>query len=768
MSTPGTYHVAVRELCEFTAKQGDLDIRFTPAPSASEGIAGHATVTGRRSDGYEREISLSGQFGPLHIQGRADGYNPARNQLEEIKTHRGDLGRQPENHRSLHLAQAHIYGHLLCQQRGLSELNVALVYFDIGSQKETVLVQLHSAAELEAIFNDHCARFLLWAQHELAHREARDTALAQLPFAHATFRPGQRELSESVYKAASTRRCLLAQAPTGIGKTLGTLFPLLKACATQGVDKIFYLAARTPGRQLALDAMHTLKAQPVRTLELVARDKTCLHPASACHGESCPLAQGFYDRLPAARASVLASDASVLDHARVQAAAAAHEICPYYLSQELARWADVVVGDYNYYFDSSALLYALSQRNEWQTTVLVDEAHNLVERARGMYSASLDAATLKEVRKHAPPILKQPLARIAKAWRKAQPATDAPYTLLGDPHSTLLNALQEGAAAITDYLTHAEAGHNSSLQRFYFDLLRFGALAETFGEHSLFDVTQERGNASLNIRNVVPALFLAPRFAASRSTVLFSATLSPHGYFSRLLGLPENHVWLDVPAPFTPDQLHVQVAQHISTRYAHRAQSVAPIVELITQQYAQRPGNYLAFFSSFDYLSQVAKAFAHAQADALPADRISYWLQDRGMDEASRAAFITRFTTTSQGIGFAVLGGAFSEGIDLPGDRLIGAFIATLGLPQINAINEQIRARMQLLFAAGYDYAYVYPGLQKVVQAAGRVIRTPQDRGTLHLMDDRFSQPEVRALLPTWWPELQMNGHKAGNQAVRR
>ncbi|KPC49339.1 ATP-dependent DNA helicase [Amantichitinum ursilacus] len=743
------YQVAVRELCEFTAKQGDLDVRFTPAPSASEGMAGHTTVAGRRPNGYEREITLTGQYGPLHLRGRADGYDAARNQLEEIKTHRGDLSRQPENHRHLHWAQARIYGWLLCQQRGLEELNVALVYFDIVSQKETVLSERHSAAALEAFFNEQCAAFLAWAEQELVHRRTRDAALAQLSFAHAQFRPGQRDLAEAVFKAASTGRCLLAQAPTGIGKTLGTLFPLLKACAAQGLDKVFYLAARTPGRQLALDAMYTLKAQPVRTLELVARDKACVYPDRACHGGSCPLAQGFYDRLPAARAHALQpglKEAGSLTQARIQQVAAAHEICPYYLSQELTRWADVVVGDYNYFFDSSALLYALTQRNQWQVGVLVDEAHNLVERGRGMYSASLDQATLKDVRKHAPAPLKRSLTRVANAWRKTLPETAAPYTELGDPPSTLTSALQEAIAAITEYLTGAEQGADSTLQRFYFDALRFTALADSFSEHSLFDATQDGRNSSLNLRNVVPAPFLRTRFAAARSVTLFSATLSPHHYFSGLLGLPDNHVWLDVPAPFSPDQVDVRIAPHISTRYTHRAASVAPIVQLIGEQYARQPGNYLAFFSSFEYLQQVADAFDVGQPD------IPYWRQDRGMDEASRTRFIDRFEDGGRGVGFAVLGGVFGEGIDLPGDRLIGAFVATLGLPQVNAINEQIRQRMHVLFGAGYDYAYTWPGMQKVVQAAGRVIRTPHDKGTIHLIDDRFGRAEIQALFPSWWP----------------
>ena len=324
------------------------------------------------------------------VRGRADGYDPKRNRLEEVKTFRGDLDLMPANHRALHWAQAKIYGWLLCAERGLDELELALVYFDIVKQKETPLRETHSAEDLRAFFETQCEIFIHWADQELAHRDARDQALADLAFPHERFRPGQRELAEAVYQSASTGRCLLTEAPTGIGKTVGTLFPLLKAMPGQKLDKIFYLSAKTPGRKLALDALETLDPAPLRTLELVAREKSCEHPDKACHGESCPLAQGFYDRLPAARAA--AAKETRLTQTRLRELALDHSVCPYYLSQEMARWSDLVVGDYNYYFDLSALLHGLTTTNQWRVAVLADEAHNLVERGRGMYSAELDQA----------------------------------------------------------------------------------------------------------------------------------------------------------------------------------------------------------------------------------------------------------------------------------------------------------------------------------------------------------------------------------------
>lgn len=747
-----SYSIAVRALCEFTAKTGDLDLRFTPSPTALEGIVGHRTVASRRSEGYQSEVALEGLYRTLTVKGRADGYDPAQNCLEEVKTYRGDLSKQPANHRQLHWAQAKIYGWLMCRKLDLPRINLALVYFDIVSERETCLVEPFEAAQLQEFFERQCARFLQWAQQEVAHRDGRNLAAQRLAFPHADFRPGQRHLAESVFKAVSTGRCLMAQAPTGIGKTLGTLFPMLKALAPQQLDKVFFLTAKTPGRKLALDAAQVIVASadapPLRVLEMIARDKACEHPDKACHGESCPLARGFYDRLPAARQA--ASRLSLLDQSALREVALAHDVCPYYLSQEMARWADVVVADYNYYFDFSALLFGLAQANNWKVAVLVDEAHNLVERGRQMYSASLDQGTFNGVRKTAPDVLKKPMQRVNREWNALNGTQTGAYQAYDKAPEKLLQALSSCSASIGDYLNDHPQGLDSALQGFYFDMLQFCRVAELFDEQFLFDISKrdlerKRNLSLLCLRNVVPAGFIRPRLTAARSTVLFSATLSPRHYYADLLGTPTDTVCIDVESPFHADQLQVHIVNQISTRFVHRQSSLAPIVDLIAAQFCKSPGNYLAFFSSFDYLQQVAQLLAEKHP------HISLWSQSRGMGETQRQQFLDQFHADGQGIGFAVLGGAFGEGIDLPGARLIGAFIATLGLAQLNPVNEQMKRRMAAIFGSGYDYTYLYPGVQKVVQAAGRVIRTQQDQGVVMLIDDRFGESKVRQLLPRWW-----------------
>jgi DNA excision repair protein ERCC-2 len=760
-----SYTVAVRALCEFTARAGDLDLRFTPAPSALEGMAGHALVQSRRGPHYEAEISLSGCHEDLVVRGRADGFDAQAGQLEEIKTYRGQIEGVRPHHRALHWAQARIYGHLLCQARGLERLKLALVYFNVGTQEESLLVEEQTAQALDAFFTLQCQRFLAWARGEAGHRGARDAALRALRFPMERFRAGQRALAVAVYRSACAPQggqCLMAQAPTGIGKTLGTVFPLLKAMPDQGLDKLFFLTAKGTGHGLALQALATIGRQldgqapagRLRVLDVLARDKACEHPDKACHGESCPLARGFFDRLPAARAAAVEL-AGPWDPPTLRSLALAHGICPYYLAQELVRWSDVVVADYHYFYDGAAMLHALTQAQQWKVAVLVDEAHNLVERARRMYTAELSPFSLAGARGQATGAVQKALERLQRSWNALNREQAGDYRACDQVPAPVLGAVQRAVGAIADAHADRPMLPGDPVLDFYREALQFMALAEQFGGHALFDVQRLPARAGsrrappsqLCIRNVVPAPHLVARHAAAHATVLFSGTLGPAHFYRDMLGLPGDTRWMEAESPFQAEQLSVQVAGHISTRWRDRERSLQPIADLVAAQYARQPGNYLCFFSSFDYLQRVAECLQRSHPE------LPLWQQTPAMDEAGRSAFLERFTDQGQGLGFAVLGGAFSEGVDLPGRRLIGAFVATLGLPQVNPVNEQMKQAMDRHFGAdkGYDYAYLYPGLRKVVQAAGRVIRSEQDRGVVYLIDDRFRRAEVRALLPGWW-----------------
>jgi DNA excision repair protein ERCC-2 len=771
-----TYTVSVRELCEFTAKRGDLDRRFTPTATALEGLMGQNTVANRRGQDYETEISLEGACGPLRVRGRADGYDPRRRCLEEIKTIRGHPDAIPENRRLLHWAQLQTYGALFCRARNLAEISLALVYFDVASQSEVELLQVYGAADLDEILAQRCAAFEAWAQQEATHRAARDGALKELGFPQESFRAGQRGLAEAVYRAAANGRCLLAQAPTGIGKTVGTLFPLLRAMPLQGIDKLAYLTCKSTGRLTALEALDDLRSatpgRHLRVLTMVPKDEGCEHPDKACHGDSCPLANGFYDRLPGARQEAVAQ--GWLDAAAQRQIALRHGICPYYLGQELVRWADVLVGDVHHLFDSRGLLWGMMQALDWKLAVLVDEAHNLVERTRRMYSAELRISQLRAATQAAPAAVRGALDALVQATEELVVDSAAPYEVLAEAPDAFVQALQNAAGALAEHFNQHPLSLGALLN-FHFELQRYLKLVEALSDHSLFDVQTFLGtrsgvevdagtgtgtgtdpgaapaisDAALCVRNVAPACFLRPRFEALQSITLFSATLSPPGYAIQLLGLPQSTAWIDVPPAFPAEHLTVRVAEGVSTRFADRDRSLQKLVAVLTQQFDGHPGNYLAFFSSFDYLEKAAHLLTACRPD------IPQWRQERRMGAGARADFLARFVPDGQGLGFAVLGGVFAEGVDLPGSLLIGAFIATLGLPPVSVTQDHIQARLVQLFGAtdgqAKGYADLVPAMQRVVQAAGRVLRTPQDRGWVWLLDDRYQRAEVMELLPAWW-----------------
>lgn len=762
-----TYTVSVRSLCEFTAKRGSLDRRFTPSATSLEGQAGQMAVLARRSPDYETELPLEAVHGNLRVRGRADGYEADVNRLEEIKTIRGAVELIPENRRALHWAQLQTYGALIAADRGLTELELALVYVDADTQNETVFREKATAVELQAAFEARCAQFEAWAAQEAAHRTARDAGLGALPFPLGELRPGQRLLAEAVYRVAANGRCLLAQAPTGIGKTLGTLYPLLRAMPGQQIDKIGYMTCKGTGRITALEALHALRdntpGKALRVLTLTAKEQACEHPDKACHGDACPLAYGFYDNLPAARAEAV--QAGWLDQAAQRRIALKHGVCPYYLGQELLRWADVVVGDVHHAFDPYGQLYGLANAQGWKLALLVDEAHNLVDRARDMYTIGLSLAQVRHAVAEAPASLRAPLRRLANELATLGRNQPADYQPLAEVPDALAEALQRANVALGEHVQNHPLEVGPMLE-FYFQVLGVQRLLDRLDSHSLCDLqrsaatrlaSDEPANLSLlgdeddgttdvtlSIRNIVPGHFLKERFEGCHSVTLFSATLGPPDYPRHLLGLPDDTAWIDVPAPFPPEHLTVQVA-NLSTRWEHRDASLNALVDVLARQYEQHPGNYLAFFSSFDYLDKAAARLALRHRDA------PQWSQSRSMGDAARRAFLDRFVEGGRGVGFAVLGGAFAEGVDLPGTRLIGAFIATLGLPPVSPLQDQFRERLDTLFGADHGYADLVPGLQKVVQAAGRVLRSVDDKGWVWLLDQRYRRPEVRALLPSWW-----------------
>lgn len=753
--SPRLIPVSVKTLAEFAAKSGSLDRRFTPSPTAQEGIAGHQEVVLRRPPHYQKEMSLTIQYEGLLIRGRADGYDSEAHCLEEIKTFYGDFEKLPDNHRQLHWAQARLYGWMYCRQHQRNGITLALIYFDLHNQREYRVEEHFTLPELVAYGEDLAEVYWQWQQQINARQQQLSQWIDELAFPYGSFRSAQRQMAESVYKAAATGRVLLAEAPTGTGKTLASIFPAIKAFNKTPVDKIFYLTAKTTGKQLALENLQLIASDgidtPLRVLELTAQEKICLEPDKRCTGDSCPFARNFYDKLQQARQAAYTTP--LLTRQTLTQLAHTHEICPYYLGMEMSRWVDILVADFNYYFDTSALLHGLTRELNWHPYLLVDECHNLVERARQMYSAELDRSVLLAAKRLAPKPIKTSLERVNRLWLATIKTLDFSETAL-----TLLNASPEKLnLALTgftnDYIDFLQRHpdhpvQHTAVQEFFFAALNYLEKLELVDEDYCIDMQRPQPKQEvLTLRNLIPARPLAARLAQAHSACFFSATLRPAYFYQQMLGLPDDTVYLQVPSPFASQQLQVKVARHISTRYRDRSTAIGPLCDIIEQQVTAATGNYLAFFSSYEFLQQVERELQQRLSSA----NVTVITQSRRMSEQDREAFIERFTHEQNLLGLAVLGGAFSEGVDLPGDALKGAFIATLGLPQINPVTEHLRQRLQQVFQQGYHFAYLYPGIQKVVQAAGRVIRTQEDTGYLWLLDDRFAQHEVRQLLPEWW-----------------
>ncbi len=753
--------VSVGALCDFSARRGDLDHRFTPAPTALEGSQWHRRRARAQPSDVASEVAVSGLCAGLRVRGRIDSVAVSAGRLEEVKTTRGDWQRLGEGLLERHRAQLRSYGALWGRQEGRDRVHLRRVYLDIRDGSESVCDETVATDELWAELEARCRAYRQRAEAEADHRRCRDEALEAMTWPLSQFRSGQRELAATVYRAIRDQQPLLLQAPTGLGKTLGTLFPALKAMPRQELNRVFYLTLRGTARQLALDGLRELLgAVPVaarpRVLVLTARDKVCEHPDLACHGESCPLARGFYDRLPAARDAALEPGRSVgqpsaspggrepvamLDDTRVREIAREHAVCPYYLAQELARWADVVVADVNYYFDVQALLHAFTVQEGWRVALLVDEAHNLVERARSMYSAELSEAGWREAARGAAPAVQRSVRRSRAFWRDLRAAAEGGW--LDELPAACLPNLQR---LVSDLLDHfAEYPATLAQQRLLFDVMAFVNLVQEPGDHSALEWQPSSGHLALH--NLIPADWLARRWQHAGAAVLFSATLAPFAFQRDLLGLPDTAQWLDVPSPFAADQLQVHLVTDLATALPQRQRSAPRIAERIRCRYVSQPGNYLVFVSSFAYLTILRQALFDTDP-ALPVVE-----QVPGMSFHKRQQFLDGFALGGHRIALAVLGGVFGEGIDLPGSRLVGAFVVTLGLPPHDARLKLLQQRLAARFGVNTAYAYacLYPGVQRVVQAAGRVVRTLDDHGVIELIDPRWQRRELRRLLPAWW-----------------
>ena len=763
----------IRRLVEFLLRTGSIDSRFTGFDRALEGARLHRKLQRaavKEYPDYQAEAALKQDYTCAGIaytlEGRADGIFTDKDgtpTIDEIKTTTLPpefiTGEQsPE-----HWAQAQIYAAIYARQQGLPAMRVRLVYYQVDEDLEFTFNHDYSADALDTIVTDLLTQYAPWAKRSAEWQRMSHASRQALPFPFASYRPGQRAMMNAVYKTCTEGGQLLCQAPTGIGKTMSVLFPALKAVGEGG--PIFYLTARGTTRAAAENALTLLRAaEPdlkLRSVTLTAKDKICLQEHRECTPEACPYANGYYDRVKAALWDGLDTHALTAD--ALQALAHKHKVCPFELGLDLSLWCDVVVGDYNYLFDPVVHLMRFFE-TAGDYLFLIDEAHNLPGRARDMHSASLCKSAFYDAKKRlgkGKSSLKNALTKVNNIFIEWRHRCEE---VLGDSRFGRTYFEKSRAEDFDRALTklcepleiwldeHRDPGEtHDALLQLYFDIRAWLRVADTFDNHFVLQISAVGSEVRAAMLCLDPSDFLAADFAKGRAAVLFSATLAPAGYYKDLCGLPDARA-VALRSPFDPTNMGLWCARQVSTRYKDRADSIAKVSDLLAVMAAAQPGHYLAFFPSYSYLQQVWEDFTARYPDQ------PTLCQESAMDEDQRTEFLAQFLARDGKplLGFAVLGGVFGEGVDLTGESLIGVAVVSPGLPQIGPRQEQLRDYFEETRGAGFDYAYRYPGMNKVLQAAGRVIRTPQDRGVVLLIDDRFLAPDTRRLMPPHWEHLRV------------
>ena len=756
--------IGVRSLVEQVLRSGDLEAGFAGPGRALEGIRAHQRVQRMRPAEYRSEVpvslSLEKDRFVLTVSGRIDGVlvTADRTVVEEIKATARPLGDSVPS--PLHWGQARAYAHLYARDAAAAAVTVRLTYVHLDTGEIRGFEEDHDPQGLERFFDDLVDRYLAWAGTLADWRLLRHATVAGLDFPFPRYRPGQREMAVAVYRAAAGGERLLVQAATGIGKTMAAVFPAVKALAGTGIERVFYLTARTTGRLAAEKAFAVLRAQGLRlkVLTLTAKDRICFAPDAACHPDECPFARGYYDRLEGAVTALFEEDAWT--RSAIETAARAHGVCPFDFSLEMALWADAVIGDVNYAFDPRVYLRRFFADEGGRYVFLVDEAHNLVDRAREMFSAE---------------IRKQAFLGIRRAMGKALPGL---YRLAGRINAELVRARKTAGAEggwrwtpeapealaplLRRFLFAAEAwlvknqpaGFRPALLDLYFAVSGFIRVFDRYDEDTATCYEAQGKDLRVKLFCMDPSRQMAEALARCHSAVFFSATLTPFGYYAALFGCGPAFGSLYLASPFPPQNLALRIVPGISTLYRDRERTAHAVSEILATLVTRQKGNYLLFFPSYAYLTLVLERFSRICSG------VETLVQAPAMDEAQKEDFLARFTPDNPRslAGFVVMGGIFGEGIDLAGDRLSGAAVVGVGLPGITPEQELIRSYFDHRSGEGFDYAYRYPGFTRVLQAAGRVIRGSRDRGVVVLVDRRFATADYTRLFPPTWQPKAVNG----------
>ncbi|CAM3219303.1 ATP-dependent DNA helicase [Lactiplantibacillus plajomi] len=762
--------IGIRQLVEFVLRQGDLNETKNSQNTALVGAKIHRRLQSSRSDDYQGEVylkttvTMNGQ--DYLIAGRADGVQLTNDGviIEEIKTSDQAFEDLTENTQTLYWGQVQVYGYLLLKQHPeLDAVTLQLTYFQVATEKITKTQRTLTRAELTTFFTQLIQEYEYWLTLRADLRQRRNASISDLDFPFPAFRPGQRELAAAVYKTIYAHKRLFAEAPTGTGKTISTLFPAIKAMGEDLIERIFYLTAKQSTRRVAEEAVALMSSHGlvIKSITLTAKDQIRFPEERDVLPEDNPYMIGYYDRLKPALKDLLTHE-NQLTRTVIETYAKKHTVDPFEFSLDASLFCDVVICDYNYLFDPLVYLQRFFSESDDDNFFLIDEAHNLVSRARDMYSATVSDQPIAQLIKLAQPDKSQPsddlqreLKKVRRSFTRLAQAlmdNDLPAQVSPEPPETLLRTLRKFNEFVTDWMGEQKPSPLlDAVRDYFFDCLTFVKIGDLYNGSYQTRTVLDGHHVTVKQLCLDPSDFLDGSLQLGAGAVLFSATLSPMAYYRRVLGGTAESLAYQLPSPFPPKHQAILVTQYVQTTYRERDRNVERIIASLKALISARTGNYLVFFPSYGYLTQIKAAFELAYPE------ITTTAQEATMDAASRQAFLDQFQPAPAKtlLGFCVLGGIFSEGIDLRGSRLIGVAIVSVGLPGLNPETNLIRDYYDHQNGQGFAYAYQLPGMNNVLQAAGRLIRSRHDTGIILLLDQRFASRRYVDLFPEHWQYYQ-------------
>ncbi len=755
--------LSVHQLVDFLLRTGDIDNRVFNRSSMTEGSRLHSVYQAKQSSNYLAEFPLKMSFNVdevnIVLEGRADGIIKRSEKeyiIDEIKTTVEDLQVFHDDNLEWHLGQAKCYAYMFAKQTNLEYIGIKLTYIRQGKEKEQLIDSYtFNILELEQFVVKLLNEYLAFYNIIFNKIAKRNESIEALKFPFNKFRQGQRDLAKYTYAMAKKRGRLFAEAPTGIGKTISTVFPFVKALKDDDNSKIFYLTAKTSGREAAHQAVKLLKENGLSLgdIMITAKDKICFCKGQACNPEECPYAKGYYNKIQTVlRYAILNYDD--FDLQTITQLAYENQICPFELELDLSLFMDVIICDYNYVFDPISYMKRYFDEDTSSFLVLVDEAHNLVDRSRDMYSASLSYKQFLGARKsvchsklHK---LKLAMSKMSKMFKEYLVNPKDGNYILDEFYDYTYKTISSFITTMQDINKNENKEMSKELLEFYLEVNRFSKILEFYNDHFICYYEISKDELILHVSCLDASSFLHSSLRRLRGSVLFSATLSPIEYYVDMLGGKKEDAQLILPSPFPVDNLKIIIAPKVSIRYKNRDSSYQQVADYIKAFVKNKVGNYFIFLPSYEYLTNLMPY--------IDMDDVDVYEQDRGMSDEDKEQFLTNFKPHPERttLGFVIVGGAFGEGIDLVSDRLIGAIIVGIGMPKINFVSDQIMKYYDAREQSGYNYAYLNPGMNKVMQALGRVIRSETDRGAVLLIDERYLTNDYRDLFKSEWRKYEV------------